>query len=244
MNEIQIKHLVDRFLNWRLPKDFRPDAGISYKRPNYAPEVDATPSGTNLFSADQATEMVRHMIEGLPTAESMTPQPQDVGPEPLTCPCCTRAKSAVGFRVANDHEKICLNCGCQRDEDKRTPTPALRAEGAEAVAWHITKVYPGVQLTSAPSFDLIVQNKSTADAYASRGYTVMPLGPLQSPPAAPTEAEDAAKWRKLGLCYEGDLPDDISDAEYNWWYEHSQIILGARMGPVLAGRAQLRGGGE
>jgi len=66
MTEAQIKHMVDRFLGWRLPKDFSPDNGISAKRPNYAPEVEWTPSGTNLFDARQATEMVRYMLEGLP----------------------------------------------------------------------------------------------------------------------------------------------------------------------------------
>lgn len=67
MTPIQIKHMVNRFLGWKLPKDFHPDAGISYTRPNYAPEVDARPSGTNLLDATQADAMVRHMIEGMPT---------------------------------------------------------------------------------------------------------------------------------------------------------------------------------
>lgn len=67
MTEAQIKHMVDRFLGWRLPLEtWRPDGGISYTRPNYHPSVDATPNGTNLFDADQATAMVRYMIEGLP----------------------------------------------------------------------------------------------------------------------------------------------------------------------------------
>ena len=30
MNDEQIKHMVDRFLGWRLPEHFRPDAGISF----------------------------------------------------------------------------------------------------------------------------------------------------------------------------------------------------------------------
>lgn len=66
MTEEQIKYMTDRFLAWRLPKDFRPDAGISFTRPNYHPSVDATPCGTNLFDAGQAEQMVRNMIEGLP----------------------------------------------------------------------------------------------------------------------------------------------------------------------------------
>jgi hypothetical protein len=65
MTDVQIKHMVDRFLTWRLPKDFNPDAGIRYTRPNYGPDVDATPSGTNLLSATQAEAMVRHMIDGV-----------------------------------------------------------------------------------------------------------------------------------------------------------------------------------
>ncbi len=69
MNDEQIKHMVNRFLMWRLPENFSPDNGISYARPNYAPSVDATPTGTNLFDATQAEAMVRHMIDGLP-AES------------------------------------------------------------------------------------------------------------------------------------------------------------------------------
>lgn len=64
--EAQIKHMVDRFLGWRLPQDFRPDAGISFTRPTYHPSVDATPSGTNLLDATQTDAMVRYMLDGIP----------------------------------------------------------------------------------------------------------------------------------------------------------------------------------
>ena len=67
MTDEQIKHMVDRFLSWKLPENFNPDAGISYTRPKYAPEVDARPSGTNLLDATQADAMVRHMLEGMPS---------------------------------------------------------------------------------------------------------------------------------------------------------------------------------
>jgi hypothetical protein len=70
MTDDQIKYMVNRFLSWKLPADFSPDGGVSYTRPNYAPEVDATPSGTNLLDATQVDAMVRHMIEGLPDARS------------------------------------------------------------------------------------------------------------------------------------------------------------------------------
>lgn len=65
----QIKHMVQRFLSWKLPKDFNPDAGISFK-PWYNEHTNHPmqhePYGTNLFDAQQAKEMIQHMLEGLP----------------------------------------------------------------------------------------------------------------------------------------------------------------------------------
>lgn len=66
----QVKHMVDRFLGWRLPENFSPDCGISFKKTHsetgpWGPQR-YEPIGTNLFDAQQATEMVRHMIEGMP----------------------------------------------------------------------------------------------------------------------------------------------------------------------------------
>lgn len=63
--EEAVKQMAQRFLAWKLPENFHPDAGISYQRPNYAPQIDATPHGTNLLNAEQAEAMVRHLIDGL-----------------------------------------------------------------------------------------------------------------------------------------------------------------------------------
>ncbi len=69
MTDDQIKHMVERFLQWRLPENFNPDAGISFT-PNYGvggPYAGKhQPSGTNLFDYTQAQAMVRHMIEEMP----------------------------------------------------------------------------------------------------------------------------------------------------------------------------------
>lgn len=62
-----VKHMTNRFLAWRFPENFNPDGGISFTRPNYAPEVDGRPSGTNLLSATQAEAMFRYLLEDLPT---------------------------------------------------------------------------------------------------------------------------------------------------------------------------------
>jgi hypothetical protein len=69
----QVKHMVDRFLSWRLPENFYPDAGITFdaignRGTSY--EFTREPSGTNLFDAVQAEAMVRHMMTGLPTGQS------------------------------------------------------------------------------------------------------------------------------------------------------------------------------
>ena len=73
MTDDQIKHMAQRFLGWKLPQPFRPDAGISFK-PEYNVEYNAKhgrppnrhePTGTNLWGYTEAVEMVRHMVEGL-----------------------------------------------------------------------------------------------------------------------------------------------------------------------------------
>ena len=70
MDDASIKHMVDRFLQWKLPKTFSPDNGISFN-PVGNPDTDHTytrePVGTNLLDYTQATEMVRFMVEGLDT---------------------------------------------------------------------------------------------------------------------------------------------------------------------------------
>ena len=74
MTDEQIKHMVNRFLSWRLPEDFHPDAGISFT-PEFNVEYNASqgrppqrhePTGTNLFGFDQAEAMIRHLVEGMP----------------------------------------------------------------------------------------------------------------------------------------------------------------------------------
>lgn len=72
MTEDQIKHMVDRFLAWKLPDSFNPDGGVSFKRlENRYHHPDASPfypmpTGTNLLDAAQADAMVRYMLDGLP----------------------------------------------------------------------------------------------------------------------------------------------------------------------------------
>jgi hypothetical protein len=69
LSDEQIKYMTSRFLQWRLPENFRPDAGITFKA-EFNEHTDHpmkhTPVGTNLFDAVQTEAMVRYLIEGLP----------------------------------------------------------------------------------------------------------------------------------------------------------------------------------
>lgn len=62
MSKTMIDKMVDRFLGWKLPQDFGPDCGISFTpfHPNGTTRFE--PVGTNLFTADQARSMVKHMM--------------------------------------------------------------------------------------------------------------------------------------------------------------------------------------
>lgn len=69
MTEDQIKHMVDRFLAWRLPENFNPDCGISFKmtrNEHTACPAKNEPVGTNLFDATQTETMVLYMVDGMP----------------------------------------------------------------------------------------------------------------------------------------------------------------------------------
>ena len=67
MTEDQVKYMVERFLQWKLPKSFNPDGGIEFKRTveSGGGTFFNAPIGTNLFSFTEAKEMVEFMIEGL-----------------------------------------------------------------------------------------------------------------------------------------------------------------------------------
>lgn len=66
--------MVTRFLGWRLPENFRPDAGISFN-PEYNVEYNAArglpparhqPTGTNLLDHGQAKAMLEYVLASSP----------------------------------------------------------------------------------------------------------------------------------------------------------------------------------
>lgn len=64
--DVDIDAIVTRFLSWKLPEHFHPDAGISFT-PKYnigTPyERKHEPIGTNLLTADQAKEMFTYCLQ-------------------------------------------------------------------------------------------------------------------------------------------------------------------------------------
>ncbi len=64
--------MVNQFLGWPLPKTFNPDCGISFKRTHsengpFGPQR-YEPTGTNLFTADEARAMFTHALAAAPTS--------------------------------------------------------------------------------------------------------------------------------------------------------------------------------
>lgn len=54
--------MVSRFLGWRLPDDFYPDCGVSFKPPMHEGKPLSWPTGTNLLHAGQARQMLEHVL--------------------------------------------------------------------------------------------------------------------------------------------------------------------------------------
>lgn len=60
-----LERMVSRFLCWKLPKDFAPDAGILFtpsEHQAHAYDTPHWPVGTNLLTATQAREMLCHVL--------------------------------------------------------------------------------------------------------------------------------------------------------------------------------------
>lgn len=132
MTEEQIKAMSERFLQWKLPADFSPDAGISFKatfNENTAYPGRHKPTGTNLLTMRQAVEMVRHMVAAIEA--------------PVQEPVAWRYRwkidgECVGWRVADHSNAHPLLDGFEEVPLYATPHPdetaALRAKLAEAEA--------------------------------------------------------------------------------------------------------------
>lgn len=119
--EALIKDAVNRFLGWKLPKDFNPDANIKFT-PAVLPSTPQTyegywPVGTNLFTDPQATQMFRYALAGAAahlSAQAAKGAVPDEMPDPQI-----REVSAQGFvRGWNACRKAMLAAAPKPDESK------------------------------------------------------------------------------------------------------------------------------
>jgi hypothetical protein len=67
---IPTDRMVDLFLSWRLPSDFRPDGGISFTE---RPLHENWPTGTNLFTSSQARKMIEYLLSVPEDTARVTP---------------------------------------------------------------------------------------------------------------------------------------------------------------------------
>jgi hypothetical protein len=70
---IDVNKMVDRFLGWKLPSDFSPDAGINFNKLPHLHDSHEWPIGTNLLTAPQAKAMFEYVLSGA-TVELAAPQ--------------------------------------------------------------------------------------------------------------------------------------------------------------------------
>lgn len=47
-----------------------------------------------------------------------------------------------------------------------------------------------------------------------------------------TKLRPSERWFEIPTIHEDDLPEDISETVYDWWYENS-FVDGVRMGPLF-----------
>lgn len=60
--ENMLQQMIDRFLSWKLPNDFSPDAGITFQPDFNGGKMKHEPTGTNLFTAMQAKAMIEIVL--------------------------------------------------------------------------------------------------------------------------------------------------------------------------------------
>lgn len=63
MDKALLDKMVDRFISWPLPRDFGPDCGISFdgRKDDEWNKNKTWPTGTNLFTAEQARAMLEYV---------------------------------------------------------------------------------------------------------------------------------------------------------------------------------------
>lgn len=132
--------MVDRFLSWKLPDDFHPDAGINFKREyNEGTPYPGKhqPIGTNLLSATQAKAMLEHVLNAAPHAERSSGT-EDSAEQ--------RAPAAVA--APQSSAKHDTSPQVSHTDEKRIPSPCDPNNPLHQVAAEMIAASPPVTYTS------------------------------------------------------------------------------------------------
>jgi hypothetical protein len=88
-----IEHMVNRFLGWKIPETFGPDAGVSFDKAYK--EKWGMPTGTNIFTGREAEQLFEYALEGFAaTPVSTGADAKGEHSHPLHVPTVERVRSA------------------------------------------------------------------------------------------------------------------------------------------------------
>ena len=147
--------MAQRFLRWRLPVTFAPDAGISFDR-SYCEKWATWPTGTNLFTADEAADMMRFVLETSPVGAPPAQQPLDDS--------ANNAGVATGSRNESPSESVTRGSPQVTTSPASAPKPTTTQGEAVATVCLIGERYAHgtmieVQLQIVPGTELPIGTK-------------------------------------------------------------------------------------
>lgn len=97
-----IKNAVNRFLGWPLPDDFAPDGGITFTPPMRS-VVATWPTGTHVFTADQARKMFEYALAELEAQPAQSvPDEKTLQDAPMNYDNEQASAWACGFNTCRD----------------------------------------------------------------------------------------------------------------------------------------------
>lgn len=216
--KLLLDEMVNRFLCWRLPQDFAPDAGISfthYTDPTWT--HDNWPIGTNLFNDPQARAMLAHVCA--PLIAALEAQAASLG--------TVGDATAGGFdQVANLLRERTFT---QRDPDDYLPPDAIGPYGTHCNG---TQFYHSkLDRDAANAIDMLsvalasqIEITNTERSHAERATSK--LAALAQPGMVSVPVEPTESMIRAALdCQEAD-PEDGPESEM--YYAYRAMIAAAQ----------------
>lgn len=124
-----------------------------------------------------------------------------------------------------------VNARCPKSANPYVNCPlAIRIQD-ETVMSMVTSIVLDVKRLNSLSFEHETMEESRLIDSATREITAYINGRLQS-------AIDMLCEQDHALMYEDDLPENMSDSEYDEWFAKSSVVDGVRMGPSVSSQGK------